>query len=77
MYPGVPRRVRSCVDPSAARLLMPKSPIFTHHIGFRETTKTFSSQYQYIPCLPKRGLMLKTYLRIQIPVSITHFMHPA
>jgi hypothetical protein len=39
--PGVPTRVRRAVTPFSARLLMPKSPIFTHQSGPLDLTRMF------------------------------------
>jgi hypothetical protein len=38
---GVPIKVRRAVSPSIARLLMPKSAIFTHQSGPSQTTSIF------------------------------------
>jgi hypothetical protein len=39
--PGVPLRVRRAVRPSSARLLIPKSQIFTHQSGPLDFTRMF------------------------------------
>jgi hypothetical protein len=39
--PGVPLKVRRAVRPSSARLLIPKSPIFTHQSGPLDFTRMF------------------------------------
>jgi hypothetical protein len=78
--PKAPLKVRRAVRPSSARLLIPKSPIFTHQSGPLDCTRMFCNFQLYSDnggCIRSYGCVEKkqTHIRFQIPMGKPIIMH--